>query len=109
MKALDIGEKTRDAVLSGKFDQVRVNIPNGDMVGHTGDVEATVRLWGTLCFRVCKLCDLSTTTGSEASPQWVIFALIMLLIQIPGYMKFEVLGVIDVVEEQLGTNLIYVT
>nr|GEU52959.1 2,3-bisphosphoglycerate-independent phosphoglycerate mutase [Tanacetum cinerariifolium] len=42
MKALEIGEKTRDAILSGKFDQVRVNIPNGDMVGHTGDVAATV-------------------------------------------------------------------
>ncbi|KAF5762730.1 putative phosphoglycerate mutase, 2,3-bisphosphoglycerate-independent [Helianthus annuus] len=42
MKALEIGEKTRDAILSGRFDQVRVNIPNGDMVGHTGDVEATV-------------------------------------------------------------------
>lgn len=22
--------------------QVRVNLPNGDMVGHTGDVEATI-------------------------------------------------------------------
>ncbi|XP_050244244.1 2,3-bisphosphoglycerate-independent phosphoglycerate mutase [Quercus robur] len=42
MKALEIGEKVRDAILSGKFDQVRVNIPNGDMVGHTGDIEATV-------------------------------------------------------------------
>ncbi|TYH26727.1 hypothetical protein E1A91_A02G012500v1 [Gossypium mustelinum] len=42
MKALEIGEKARDAILSGKFDQVRVNIPNGDMVGHTGDIEATV-------------------------------------------------------------------
>ncbi|KAK6266267.1 hypothetical protein QUC31_017104 [Theobroma cacao] len=42
MKALEIGEKARDAILSGKFDQVRVNIPNGDMVGHTGDIQATV-------------------------------------------------------------------
>eukprot|EP00252_Welwitschia_mirabilis_P006071 TRINITY_DN1676_c0_g1_i1.p1 TRINITY_DN1676_c0_g1~~TRINITY_DN1676_c0_g1_i1.p1 ORF type:complete len:591 (+),score=127.44 TRINITY_DN1676_c0_g1_i1:240-1775(+) len=42
MKALEIGEKARDAILSGKFDQVRVNIPNGDMVGHTGDVNATI-------------------------------------------------------------------
>ncbi|CAM8964695.1 hypothetical protein QQ045_004739 [Rhodiola kirilowii] len=42
MKALEIGETARDAILSGKFDQVRVNIPNGDMVGHTGDIEATV-------------------------------------------------------------------
>lgn len=42
MKALEIAEKARDAILSGKFDQVRVNLPNGDMVGHTGDIEATV-------------------------------------------------------------------
>ncbi|CAI0472807.1 unnamed protein product [Linum tenue] len=42
MKALEIAEKARDAILSGKFHQVRVNLPNGDMVGHTGDVEATV-------------------------------------------------------------------
>nr|AAM61601.1 putative 2,3-bisphosphoglycerate-independent phosphoglycerate mutase [Arabidopsis thaliana] len=42
MKALEIAEKARNAILSGKFDQVRVNLPNGDMVGHTGDIEATV-------------------------------------------------------------------
>ncbi|XP_022761561.1 2,3-bisphosphoglycerate-independent phosphoglycerate mutase [Durio zibethinus] len=42
MKALEIGEKARDAILSRKFDQVRVNIPNGDMVGHTGDIQATI-------------------------------------------------------------------
>ncbi|KAL8511348.1 hypothetical protein ACS0TY_017951 [Phlomoides rotata] len=42
MKALEIAEKARDAILSGKFDQVRVNLPNSDMVGHTGDIEATV-------------------------------------------------------------------
>uniref|UniRef100_A0A2P2JKK9 2,3-bisphosphoglycerate-independent phosphoglycerate mutase n=1 Tax=Rhizophora mucronata TaxID=61149 RepID=A0A2P2JKK9_RHIMU len=42
MKALEIAEKARDAILSQKFHQVRVNLPNGDMVGHTGDIEATV-------------------------------------------------------------------
>ncbi|CAH9072471.1 unnamed protein product [Cuscuta europaea] len=42
MKATEIGERARDAILSGKFDQVRVNIPNGDMVGHTGDIKATI-------------------------------------------------------------------
>lgn len=42
MKALEIAEKTRDAILSRKFDHVRVNLPNGDMVGHTGDIKATV-------------------------------------------------------------------
>ncbi|XP_028081357.1 2,3-bisphosphoglycerate-independent phosphoglycerate mutase isoform X3 [Camellia sinensis] len=42
MKALEIAEKARDAILGGKFHQVRVNLPNGDMVGHTGDIEATI-------------------------------------------------------------------
>ncbi|XP_057792845.1 2,3-bisphosphoglycerate-independent phosphoglycerate mutase-like [Salvia miltiorrhiza] len=42
MKALEIAEKARDAILSRKYDQVRVNLPNGDMVGHTGDVQATI-------------------------------------------------------------------
>lgn len=81
MKAVEIAEKARDAILSGKFQQVisllifcthsllttwlaimkngsscldinsmmtitlfqvRVNLPNGDMVGHTGDIDATV-------------------------------------------------------------------
>ncbi|OAY44625.1 2,3-bisphosphoglycerate-independent phosphoglycerate mutase [Manihot esculenta] len=42
MKALEIAEKARDAILSRKFHQVRVNLPNGDMVGHTGDIDATV-------------------------------------------------------------------
>ncbi|KAG1338913.1 2,3-bisphosphoglycerate-independent phosphoglycerate mutase [Cocos nucifera] len=42
MKALEIAEKAMDAILSHKFHQVRVNLPNGDMVGHTGDIEATI-------------------------------------------------------------------
>ncbi|XP_031121851.1 2,3-bisphosphoglycerate-independent phosphoglycerate mutase-like [Ipomoea triloba] len=42
MKALEIAEKARDAILSRKFDQVRVNLPNSDMVGHTGDIKATI-------------------------------------------------------------------
>ncbi|KQK21855.1 hypothetical protein BRADI_1g63510v3 [Brachypodium distachyon] len=42
MKAREVAEKARDAILSNKFDQVRVNIANGDMVGHTGDLEATI-------------------------------------------------------------------
>ncbi|MQM13714.1 hypothetical protein Taro_046641 [Colocasia esculenta] len=42
MKASEIAEKAREAIHSHKYNQVRVNIPNGDMVGHTGDIEATV-------------------------------------------------------------------
>ncbi|KAE8729750.1 2,3-bisphosphoglycerate-independent phosphoglycerate mutase [Hibiscus syriacus] len=42
MKALEFAKKARDAILRRKFDHVRVNIPNGDMVGHTGDIQATI-------------------------------------------------------------------
>ncbi|KAH9308933.1 hypothetical protein KI387_036844, partial [Taxus chinensis] len=61
MKALEIAEKARDAILSGKFDQVRVNLPNGDMVGHTGDIEATVV--------ACKSADEAVKTILDAVEQ----------------------------------------
>lgn len=36
MKAAEIAAAAKDALLSGKFDYVRINFANGDMVGHTG-------------------------------------------------------------------------
>ena len=42
MKAPAIANAAIEALRSGKYDQVRVNFPNGDMVGHTGDLGATV-------------------------------------------------------------------
>ncbi|XP_020240979.1 2,3-bisphosphoglycerate-independent phosphoglycerate mutase-like [Asparagus officinalis] len=41
MKALEIALQLYGSLLNFYF-QVRVNLPNGDMVGHTGDIEATV-------------------------------------------------------------------
>ncbi|KAG5489839.1 hypothetical protein GH5_00722 [Leishmania sp. Ghana 2012 LV757] len=42
MKSAEITEAAIEALKSGKYDVVRVNFPNGDMVGHTGDLKATV-------------------------------------------------------------------
>lgn len=42
MKAAEIAEAAAAAIKSKEWDFVRVNFPNGDMVGHTGDMEATV-------------------------------------------------------------------
>ncbi len=42
MKAMLIVKRASEALLSGKYDQVRINLPNGDMVGHTGDLNATI-------------------------------------------------------------------
>ncbi|KAK7202302.1 2,3-bisphosphoglycerate-independent phosphoglycerate mutase [Novymonas esmeraldas] len=42
MKAAEITEAAIEALKSGKYDVVRINFPNGDMVGHTGDIKATI-------------------------------------------------------------------
>jgi len=42
MKCADITDKVLEAVGSGKYDFIRLNYPNGDMVGHTGIYQAVV-------------------------------------------------------------------
>lgn len=42
MKAAEITDQLTEAITSGKYDFLRTNYPNGDMVGHTGNFEATV-------------------------------------------------------------------
>lgn len=42
MKAYEITEKTIELLKSGKYRFGRINFPNGDMVGHTGNFEAAV-------------------------------------------------------------------
>lgn len=40
MKAGEITDKTIEAITSGQYRFIRLNYPNGDMVGHTGDLLA---------------------------------------------------------------------
>lgn len=40
MKAAEITDKTVEAILSKRYDLIRLNYPNGDMVGHTGVYQA---------------------------------------------------------------------
>lgn len=42
MKANEIADTVIELVQSGRFDWGRVNFANGDMVGHTGDLHATI-------------------------------------------------------------------
>ena len=42
MKAYEITEQTVNRLKGGKFDFLRINYPNGDMVGHTGNLEAAM-------------------------------------------------------------------
>jgi len=41
MKAAEITDAVVDAIAAGDHHHVRLNLANGDMVGHTGDLEAT--------------------------------------------------------------------
>ena len=41
MKCAEITDKLIEALESGKYTYLRVNFPNGDMVGHTGNLAAT--------------------------------------------------------------------
>jgi 2,3-bisphosphoglycerate-independent phosphoglycerate mutase len=49
MKAAEIAMAGVEALKSGRFDVVRINFANPDMVGHTGDMDATVV--------ACETCD----------------------------------------------------
>ena len=42
MKAAEVTDDVILAMRSGKYDFIRCNYPNGDMVGHTGSLEATI-------------------------------------------------------------------
>lgn len=42
MKSYEITDKLINAIRSNKYDFLRINFPNGDMVGHTGNYEKTV-------------------------------------------------------------------
>ena len=39
----EISEDVVEAIKSNKYDFIRLNYPNGDMVGHTGNYEATIK------------------------------------------------------------------
>ncbi len=41
MKAAEVADCVINAIRSKKYDFIRCNFPNGDMVGHTGDLQAT--------------------------------------------------------------------
>jgi 2,3-bisphosphoglycerate-independent phosphoglycerate mutase len=42
MKCAEIADRVVEAIGSGKYDFIRLNFPNGDMVGHTGVYQAVV-------------------------------------------------------------------
>ncbi len=58
MKAREITEKTIELLRSGKYQFGRLNFPNGDMVGHTGVMDAAIVAMETVDEYVGKLIDV---------------------------------------------------
>lgn len=63
MKAIEITEKTIELLKSGKYKFGRLNFANGDMVGHTGVMEAAIEAVETVDACVGKLVEVVNELG----------------------------------------------
>ncbi|GIL59808.1 hypothetical protein Vafri_14526 [Volvox africanus] len=68
MKAREITAASKEAILSGKYKVVRVNFANPDMVGHTGDLAATIRAVETVDACVKELLE----TVDQVNGRWIV-------------------------------------
>ncbi|HSW68275.1 MAG TPA: 2,3-bisphosphoglycerate-independent phosphoglycerate mutase [Bacteroidales bacterium] len=66
MKAYEITDKTIELLRSNKFRFGRVNFPNGDMVGHSGKLEAAIIAVETVDACVAKLLSVVEELGGIA-------------------------------------------
>lgn len=64
MKAYEITEETINRMHIGSFDFGRINYPNGDMVGHTGNYEAAVIAVETVDLMLGRLIQAARATGT---------------------------------------------
>jgi 2,3-bisphosphoglycerate-independent phosphoglycerate mutase len=64
MKACDITDATIERMRSASFDFGRINFANGDMVGHTGDLQASVIAVSTVDYMLRKLVYAAEETNT---------------------------------------------
>jgi 2,3-bisphosphoglycerate-independent phosphoglycerate mutase len=63
MSASDVTDKLVEAIESGEYDLIVVNYANGDMVGHTGDLDAAVKAVETVDGCLARLEGAVTDVG----------------------------------------------
>lgn len=66
MSAKEVTKKITEAVIADKFDFIIVNFANGDMVGHTGDLKATIKAVEVVDACVKKIIDIVLAKGGIA-------------------------------------------
>jgi 2,3-bisphosphoglycerate-independent phosphoglycerate mutase len=67
MSAPEVARKAVEAIASGKYDAVVMNFANGDMVGHTGVLEAAIKAVRTVDEGVGKVVDATLKMGGTAA------------------------------------------
>ncbi|WP_320129057.1 2,3-bisphosphoglycerate-independent phosphoglycerate mutase [uncultured Sphaerochaeta sp.] len=63
MKCAEIADRVIEEVESGKWDFIKMNFPNGDMVGHTGNFEAVVCSMEALDLQIGRLAKVIEKAG----------------------------------------------
>jgi 2,3-bisphosphoglycerate-independent phosphoglycerate mutase len=63
MSAAGVADATLNAINSGKFDLIVVNFANGDMVGHTGKLDAAIKACETVDAYVGQIVDATLAQG----------------------------------------------
>lgn len=66
MKAAEIAGAAIEAITGGRFDLVRINFANGDMVGHTGDLGATIKACEAVDTALARLLEAVESAGGIA-------------------------------------------
>ncbi|MDY3846354.1 MAG: 2,3-bisphosphoglycerate-independent phosphoglycerate mutase [Eubacteriales bacterium] len=66
MKCAEITDKLIECLESGKYKYLRVNFPNGDMVGHTGNFLATECSMEALDLQLARILDVVDKLGGVA-------------------------------------------
>ena len=63
MKSAEITDLVVEAIETGRADMIRLNFPNGDMVGHTGNFEAVVVAMEALDLALARICEAVKKAG----------------------------------------------
>ena len=66
MKCAEITDKLIECLESGKYKYLRVNFPNGDMVGHTGNLQATICSMEALDLQLARILAVVDKLGGVA-------------------------------------------
>lgn len=65
MSAFEVTDKLEDAILSRKYQAIICNYANGDMVGHSGNMEAATKAVETLDICIGRVVNAMQSTGGE--------------------------------------------